>query len=115
MGTRDDDPLAATEPGQGETPRPVRAATPMAETLVDTGDGAQRTSSTGIAPGTKIGRFTVIEKLGQGGMGVVMAAYDPELDRRVAIKMLHDHISAATARGSSARPRRWRSSAIPTS
>jgi tRNA A-37 threonylcarbamoyl transferase component Bud32/tetratricopeptide (TPR) repeat protein len=37
---------------------------------------------------TRLGRYLVINKLGAGGMGVVLAAYDPELDRKVAIKLL---------------------------
>jgi serine/threonine protein kinase len=41
-----------------------------------------------IAVGTVIGRYVVTSRLGQGGMGVVMAAYDPQLDRRVAIKLM---------------------------
>jgi eukaryotic-like serine/threonine-protein kinase len=37
---------------------------------------------------TSIGRFTVVGSAGAGGMGVVFEAHDPELDRRVAIKLV---------------------------
>ncbi len=38
--------------------------------------------------GASIGRFMVLGDLGSGGMGRVLEAYDPELDRRVAIKIV---------------------------
>lgn len=40
----------------------------------------------------QIDRYTLIKKLGQGGMGVVYEVRDPRLNRRVAIKLLPGHL-----------------------
>ncbi|MEM9454487.1 MAG: serine/threonine-protein kinase [Myxococcota bacterium] len=63
--------------GFGATPRSAKARDP--------GLGRGRSES---PPPERLGRYVVLREIGRGGMGVVWTAYDPKLDRKVAIKLL---------------------------
>ncbi|NRD55054.1 serine/threonine-protein kinase [Corallococcus exiguus] len=56
-----------------------------------------------VAQGTLLGRYVVLERLGAGGMGVVHAAYDPSLDRRIGLKLLRAPTSASGSQGGTER------------
>src|SRR5215470_926324 len=62
----------------------------------ESGGGPPAADVPEIVPrGTSVGRYLVLDRLGAGAMGVVYAAYDPELDRKVAIKLLRPAGGAA--------------------
>lgn len=47
--------------------------------------------------GRLVGRYVLLGRLGAGGGGEVFSAFDPTLDRRVAVKLLHTHEGGADA------------------
>jgi tetratricopeptide (TPR) repeat protein len=73
---------------------------------VNDDEGGRATESTAVdrilgraatpARGTPLGRYLVLEQIGAGGLGVVLAAYDPQLHRKVALKLLRTAHSMAT-------------------
>ncbi len=68
---------SGTAPGvptmiRDERVRPLPSATPL------------------LRPGSMLGRYVVHRAVGRGGMGVVYGGVDPQLGRRVAIKLVRD-------------------------
>jgi eukaryotic-like serine/threonine-protein kinase len=64
-----------------------------------TGSMTEAENKGGVAPpslgrGASIGRYVVLGLVGRGAMGEVYAAYDPELDRKVAVKLLRAQVGA---------------------
>ncbi|HEX8819851.1 MAG TPA: serine/threonine-protein kinase, partial [Archangium sp.] len=97
-----------------EAPTVVRSpSSASTESLpeVDLGEAATQVRSSSLAapdpsaplseavsttPGnTLVGRYTVLNPLGRGGMGDVVAAYDSRLDRRVALKLLRRELDCS--------------------
>ncbi len=69
------------------------------ELLREANAGMQATAADGevagmpgaaLQRGAPVGRYMVLSLLGEGGLGRVYLAYDPELDRKLAIKLLRD-------------------------
>jgi serine/threonine protein kinase/formylglycine-generating enzyme required for sulfatase activity/dienelactone hydrolase len=51
-----------------------------------------------LSPGTRLGRYEVRSRLGAGGMGEVFVAYDEELEREVAIKVIREDVEESSDR-----------------
>jgi tetratricopeptide (TPR) repeat protein len=64
-----------------------------------------------LAPGRVFGRYLIVDRVGSGGVGEVYAAYDPNLDRRIALKVLRasasDSDGPTTRRGGSESAPGW--------
>ena len=102
--------MSVDETLPAESRAPAREVSPLsgdADTMAglpqNPGTHPRRSMVGDLQRGDELGRYVILSRLGAGGMGVVYAAYDPELDRKLAIKLLHHRMgepldSAGTAR-----------------
>src|SRR5499433_3409514 len=71
---------------------PAEQEAPTSGVTMPSEDGATEPSVDApgeqLQPGCPLGRYVVRERLGTGGMGIVYEAYDPELNRKIAIKLM---------------------------
>jgi tetratricopeptide (TPR) repeat protein len=93
QGPGGDSPDAGLETAPGKrTPAGDRsdADRPSAEieTGGETATGNDDPADAELPAGTRAGRYMLLSRIGKGGAGHVYAAYDPQLDRKVAIKLL---------------------------
>src|SRR5262245_60605539 len=91
-----EDPAARGEPhAGGGAPgySPGVTVDPEAETAAERGREAGA-----LVAGATLGKYRLDRVLGSGGMGIVWAAFDPDLERAVAIKVLRSADSEATQR-----------------
>ncbi len=71
---------------------------PSAEPTIDGPTSAVLADPDALARGTIVSRYVVLQRIGVGGMGVVYAAYDPQLDRRARARKTPRVASACSAR-----------------
>jgi hypothetical protein len=58
---------------------------------------ASNDAPTALVPGQRVGRYVIQDVLGFGGMGVVYAAFDPSLNRKISLKLLREDQTGAKA------------------
>jgi len=92
-----------TEQGSGDSTKPQPSLDPYAATL-ETAAGFDASDmdfaeianslSPDLKPGTMVGNYEIVKKLGQGGMGAVYLARQEGNDKPVALKVLFRHVSS---------------------
>jgi eukaryotic-like serine/threonine-protein kinase len=95
MRDPDVDSVAGAERTE-ELPQPVAGETATRSEVP--ASVAQRGARPELSRGTSVGRYVVLDSIGSGGMGLVYLAIDPDLDRKIAIKLMRRRTPQGHAR-----------------
>src|SRR5271165_1816429 len=88
----------SAKPGESAQNRDLFNETTFVGSATPTADTRRASDATYIQTwiGKSLGKYRITAVLGQGGMGVVLKAHDPIIERDVAIKVLTSHLAADT-------------------
>ncbi|NVB83882.1 MAG: serine/threonine protein kinase [Kofleriaceae bacterium] len=100
--SRDATPVAAATLAVGSNDATLAAVDELAMSPTLAG-AATPAAGDGVKRGEQVGRYVIQGVLGKGGMGVVYAAFDPQLDRKVAVKLLRPELAAGGGEAAAAR------------
>src|SRR5678809_867759 len=79
--------------GDGADPLDPQGTTFDAPSPAIAGGGAGAAEVVDLEVGHRLGRYKLLARIGGGAMGVVWRARDPQLDREVAIKVVHPSLA----------------------
>src|SRR5215207_11244653 len=84
--------MGGEKPGRGSTDDgQASTVAHLGSETVPAGRDSQPISDLGV--GSMIARYRIVSRIGAGAMGVVWCAQDPQLDRKVAIKVVHPNLA----------------------
>jgi len=79
----------------GGRPDDEAQAPTLADAATAASGHASRAEISTLREGDSIGRYQLVARIGAGAMGVVWSAHDPQLDRKIAIKLVHPSLARA--------------------
>lgn len=83
----------ATGPEEKVTDSTLQNVASLSQTAGAHLSGIEESAHRELGAGEKLGKYGIQKKLGQGGMGAVYLAFDPMIEREVAIKVLPPQIA----------------------